>query len=227
MFSSRCIGRHATFVLLLAMSSQVGTAAPFVKVFLHDGSYVEAQAMPEVRGERAFFRLHPSGMLAVLPAERIDFEATAVGAESVPQEATPRTRPASGGTVSGGSAMPTPQVLPAPGLPVLELQHPDDKALEDRYALEFTWLSERQQALEEAAAALRTRESVLTRQLRRSLYQPRLAGALSAKLRKVQEQLERREVELQQVGSEIQMLLHRAAARGVRVRRLPPQGPGS
>ena len=53
-----------------------------VRVFLRDGSFVHAQTMPELRDGRVFLRLHPSGMLAVLPAERIDFDATARAAEA-------------------------------------------------------------------------------------------------------------------------------------------------
>jgi hypothetical protein len=202
-----------------------------VRVFLRDGSFVQAQAMPERRDQRVFFRLHPSGMLAVLPAERVDFEATArAAAEAVleaPVDATPQVK----GTVSGGSGArgsavaPDPAEPPAPqGVPALELQHPDERALEERYALEFTFLSERQEALESAIAALRLQESEIDRELRRYLYQPKLAGALADKLRGVQEYLARREGERQQVQTELQVLLSRAASRGVRLRRLPSVG---
>jgi len=226
-FSTRWFGGSAICVMLVAVSLQVDAEQRAVKVFLHDGSFVLAQAMPEVRGDRAFLRLHPGGMLAVLPTERIDFDATARAAKPAPAEDAPDARPRNRGTVSGGGGSQPVKVSRQPEVPVLELQHPDERALEDRYSKEFSWLSERQEALEQAAGALRVREDELERELHRHLYQRRLAGALADKLRGVQEDLEGRQVELQQVGTEIQMLLNRAAARGVRIRRLPPSGDGS
>ena len=213
-------------LLLAALSSAFPAEERPVRVFLRDGSFVQAQAMPEIREDHVFLRLHPSGMLAVLPAERIDFDATALAAKPAPEEVASDAGLRNRGTVSGGSGSPPVKMAPEPEVPVLELQHPDERALEDRYALEFTWLSERQEALEHALGALRSREAELDRELRRYLFQRKIAGALAGKLRAVQEQLERRETELQQVRSELQVLLNRAAARGVRIRRLPPGGGG-
>ncbi len=214
------------FLVLAALSSALPAKERPVRVFLRDGSFVQAQAMPEVHEDRVFLRLHPSEMLAVLPVERIDFDATALAARPVPEEVVSDAPLRLRGTVSGGSGSPPATRVSEPEVPVLELQHPDEKALEDRYSQKFTWLSERQEALDHALGALRSREAELERELRRYLLQPRIAGALAGKLREVQEQLELREAELQQVRGEIQVLLNRAAARGVRIRRLPPGGGG-
>ncbi len=214
------------FLVLAALSSAFPAEDRPVRVFLRDGSFVQAQAMPEIRQGRVFLRLHPSGMLAVLPVERIDFDATALAARPAPQEVVSGAGLRNRGTVSGGSGSQPVKVVPEPEAPVLELQHPDEKALEDRYALEFTFLSERQEALEQALGALRSREAELDRELHRYLSQPRIAGALGDKLRGVQQQIELREAELQQVRSELQVLLSLAASRGVRIRRLPPGGGG-
>jgi len=217
------------FLVLAALSSPCLAEERLpVRVFLRDGSFVLAQAMPEIREDHVFLRLHPSGMLAVLPLERIDFDATAHAAQPVAEEVASEAGLRHRGTVSGGSGSRPAAVkrVSEPEVPVMELQHPDERALEDRYAREFTWLSERQEAVEHAMGALRSREAELDRELHRYLNQPRIAGALAGKLRGVQEELERREAELQEVHREMQILLTRAAARGVRLRRLPPGGGG-
>jgi hypothetical protein len=214
----------ALIVATLIPSALPAAATAPVRVILRDGSYVQAAALPEVRGDRALLRLHPSGMLAVVPVERIDFEATVRATGSAPAGESPDARARIRGTVSGGSVSPPVEAPPAPEVAPLELQPPEEKALEDRYALEFTLLSERQDALEAALDALRAQEAELDQELRRYLYQPKIAGALAGKLRGVQEQLERREEELEQVRGEIQELLTRAAGRGVTVRRLPSGG---
>lgn len=214
------------FLALAAPSSPFPAGERPVRVFLRDGSFVQAQAMPEIREDRVFLRLHPSGMLAVLPAERIDFDATALAARPVPEEEVSDAPLRIRGTVSGGSGSSPATMTSEPEVPVMELQHPDERALEDRYSQKFTWLSERQEALEQAMGALREREAELERELRRYLRQPRIAGALAGKLRGVQQQLELREAELQQVRGELQVLLSLAASRGVRIRRLPPGGGG-
>ena len=127
------------FLVLVAPASPLPAGERPVRVFLRDGSFVQAQAMPEIHEDRVFLRLHPSGMLAVLSVEHVDFDATALAARPVPEEVASRAELRNRGTVSGGSDSPLATRTSEPEVPALELQHPDEKALEDRYSQKFTW----------------------------------------------------------------------------------------
>jgi hypothetical protein len=212
--------RALALACIVWVAMAVTVAAEPVRILMHDGSFVLAEGLPELRGGKAYFRMHPSGILTMVDAARIDLPATRrlalQPAAAAPAEEPERIK----GTLSGGA--PPGGTTPAPSAPPVLLLSPLDQALEEQYARRFTDLSQRQEALERDIRTLEADEIEVEGELKRYLGTPRLAGALADKLRAVQEHLLEKETERESVRQALQALLNEAARRAIPVRRLPP-----
>ena len=224
--------RWAGWLFFLAASALSAATTPYhepVRIFLRDGRFIRAQALPEIRDGRAWIRTYPGGMLASVRVEELDLEATQSYQESLApaeEEEAPSGKPR--GTVSGGAAPDrnTPSaaveshpMTPAP-TPWVTADEEADKEIRERFSRPFTELSIRQENLMRQVGELHVQQRELERETRRYLFNQRLAGALAKRLRAVEVEISAREKELREVQADLHALLNQAAAEAAPVRRL-------
>ncbi len=218
-------------LVLLGASSTVGSGGRGepVRVFLRDGSFIRAQALPELRDGRAWIRTYPAGLLASIRLEDLDLEATQeYQAQFVVNESDEEPARKLRGTVSGGTAPgkgPTVTITEAPPTGQVltgwvSTEEQEDQERQVRYSERFTELSIRQESLMRQVGGLHVEQRELKGELQRYLGSRRLAGALARKLRAIDAELEARERDLEQTQKDLQALLNDAASQAIRLRRL-------
>ena len=212
-----------TLALLLATAGAVAADEPYI-IVLRDGTFVRATEAPVLVAGSARLRLHPSGLLAMLPQGSIDLPATELAnPDPHPERAPDAERPApptGTGTFTWGGDSSTPPPQPPPPPDPFELSPAEKHEISEAFSRRNAQLLRLEKDLQEDVHEARAERDRYDRDLRLYFSVPRLRQALAYELSHAAEELEYLEETLERVQRDIRDLHLEAVDRGLHIRQL-------